>query len=44
MPETNSLRQPRLRPVEAFPVRMKEQEYFCVRDPETLALKNGVRP
>lgn len=28
---------PRLRPVEAFPVRMNGQEYICVRDPENLA-------
>jgi AmmeMemoRadiSam system protein B len=28
---------PRLRPVEAFPVQMNEQEFVCVRDPATLA-------
>ena len=37
MLETDHLLQPRLRPVEAFPVKMNEQEYVCVRDPETLA-------
>jgi AmmeMemoRadiSam system protein B len=37
MPEIEHLQQPRLRPVEAFPVRMNEQEFVCVRDPETLA-------
>jgi MEMO1 family protein len=37
MLETDHLLHPRLRPVEAFPVRMNEQEFVCVRDPETLA-------
>ncbi len=37
MLQTEHLLHPRLRPVEAFPVRMNEQEYVCVRDPETLA-------
>ena len=37
MLETDHLLRPRLRPVEAFPVRMNEQDYVCVRDPETLA-------
>ncbi len=37
MPETDSLQHPRLRPVEAFPVQMNNQEYVCVRDPQTLA-------
>jgi MEMO1 family protein len=37
MSETDSLLYPRLRPVEAFPVRMNEQDFVCVRDPETLA-------
>jgi MEMO1 family protein len=37
MQETEHLSCPRLRPVEAFPVRMNDQEYVCVRDPETLA-------
>lgn len=37
MQETDHLLHPRLRPVEAFPVRMNEQEFICVRDPETLA-------
>lgn len=37
MLETDPLLQPRLRPVEAFPVRMNEQDLVCVRDPETLA-------
>jgi MEMO1 family protein len=37
MLETDHLLHPRLRPVEAFPVRMNEQDFVCVRDPETLA-------
>ena len=37
MLESDHLLHPRLRPVEAFPVRMSEQEFVCVRDPETLA-------
>ena len=37
MLETEHLLHPCLRPVEAFPVNMNEQEYVCVRDPETLA-------
>jgi MEMO1 family protein len=37
MLETDHLLHPRLRPVEAFPVKMNEQEFVCVRDPETLA-------
>jgi AmmeMemoRadiSam system protein B len=37
MLETDYLLHPRLRPVEAFPVKMNEQEFVCVRDPETLA-------
>jgi len=37
MLEIDHLLHPRLRPVEAFPVRMNEQEFVCVRDPETLA-------
>jgi hypothetical protein len=37
MLETDHLLHPRLRPVEAFPVRMKDQDFVCVRDPETLA-------
>jgi AmmeMemoRadiSam system protein B len=28
---------PRLRPVEAFPVRMNKQDLICLRDPESLA-------
>jgi MEMO1 family protein len=37
MLELEHLLHPRLRPVEAFPVRMNDQDYVCVRDPETLA-------
>lgn len=37
MLEKDHLLHPRLRPIEAFPVKMNEQEYVCVRDPETLA-------
>jgi AmmeMemoRadiSam system protein B len=37
MLESDHLLHPRLRPVEAFPVKMNEQEFICVRDPETLA-------
>lgn len=37
MLEADHLLNPRLRPVEAFPVQMNGQEYICVRDPETLA-------
>ena len=37
MLETDHLLHPRLRSIEAFPVRMNEQEYVCVRDPEALA-------
>jgi AmmeMemoRadiSam system protein B len=37
MLERDHLLHPHLRPVEAFPVKMNEQEFVCVRDPETLA-------
>jgi AmmeMemoRadiSam system protein B len=37
MLKTDHLFKPRLRHVEAFPVRMHDREYICVRDPQNLA-------
>jgi len=37
MPETEFPLNPRLRPIEAFPVRMNNQDYVCLRDPQSLA-------
>ncbi len=37
MLETDHLIKPRLRHIEAFPVRMHDREYVCVRDPQNLA-------
>jgi MEMO1 family protein len=37
MLEKDHLLHPRLRPVEAFPVQMDNQDYICVRDPESFA-------
>jgi MEMO1 family protein len=37
MLEKDHLLHPRLRPVEAFPVQMENQDYICVRDPESFA-------
>lgn len=37
MEETDLASNPRLRPVEIFPVQMEGQELFCIRDPQSLA-------
>ncbi len=37
MPEVDPLLYPRLRSIEAFPVKMDSQDLVCVRDPEGLA-------
>ena len=37
MLEKDHLLHPRLRPVEAFPVQMNNQDFICLRDPESFA-------
>ena len=37
MEETDLASNPRLRPVEVFPVQMEGKELFCLRDPQSLA-------
>jgi MEMO1 family protein len=37
MPEENLLSNPRLRAVEAFPVRMNGEDFICLQDPQKLA-------
>lgn len=37
MEETDLASNPRLRPVDVFPVQMEGQELFCLRDPQSLA-------
>ncbi|MBN1567253.1 MAG: AmmeMemoRadiSam system protein B [Acidobacteria bacterium] len=37
MPEKDTLKHPRIRPVEAFPVNMNNQDLICLRDPEGFA-------
>ncbi len=37
MEESDSSPKPKLRPLEVFPVRVEEQDMYCLRDPETFA-------
>ena len=37
MLEAEHLLYPQIRPVEAFPVHMNDQELFCIRDPQSIA-------